>query len=155
MEKQVRRLAAELAATRAEVAGYRRQWTAVTRPDTAELQARVSLHEMLVGHFNNEELMQLCFALGVFWDRLAGDTLDALPNWEALLESRGFDRVAGSIADLGSYYRLREKTLLVVDTEDRAALEARLAEGLGEVACLYNEITPCFVPELQAALAGK
>jgi hypothetical protein len=52
----------------------------------------------------------------------------------------------GDCAALGSYYRLREKTLLVVDTEDRAALEARLAEGLGEVACLYNEITPCFVP---------
>ena len=35
---------------------------------------------------------------------LAGDTLDALPNWEALLESRGFDLVDGYIADLGSYY---------------------------------------------------
>jgi hypothetical protein len=65
------------------------------------------------------------------------------------------DSQVGDCAALGSYYRLREKTLLVVDTEDRAALEARLAEGLGEVACLYNEITPCFVPELQAALAGK
>ena len=35
---------------------------------------------------------------------LAGDTLDSLPNWEALLESRGFDLVDGYIADLGSYY---------------------------------------------------
>ena len=35
---------------------------------------------------------------------LAGDTLDALPNWEVLLESRGFDLVDGYIADLGSYY---------------------------------------------------
>ena len=35
---------------------------------------------------------------------LAGTTLDSLPNWEALLESRGFDLVDGYIADLGSYY---------------------------------------------------
>ena len=35
---------------------------------------------------------------------IAGDTLDPLPNWEALLESRGFDLVDGYIADLGSYY---------------------------------------------------
>ena len=35
---------------------------------------------------------------------LAGDTLDSLPNWEALLESRGFQLVDGYIADLGSYY---------------------------------------------------
>jgi DhnA family fructose-bisphosphate aldolase class Ia len=65
------------------------------------------------------------------------------------------DSVERKCNDIGSYYRLREKTLLVVDTEDRAALEARLAEGLGEVACLYNEITPCFVPELQAAFKQR
>ena len=35
---------------------------------------------------------------------LAGDTLDALPNWETLLESRGFDLVDGYIADLSNYY---------------------------------------------------
>ena len=35
---------------------------------------------------------------------LSGDTLDALPNWEALLESRGFDLVDGYIADLTNYY---------------------------------------------------
>ena len=35
---------------------------------------------------------------------LAGDTLDPLPNWEALLESRGFELVDGYIADPGSYY---------------------------------------------------
>ena len=35
---------------------------------------------------------------------LAGDTLDSLPNWEALLESRGFDLVDGYIADLSNYY---------------------------------------------------
>lgn len=74
---------------------------------------------------------------------------------EVLCSPGVLDSQVGDCAALGSYYRLREKTLLVVDTEDRAALEARLAEGLGEVACLYNEITPCFVPELQAALAGK
>ena len=35
---------------------------------------------------------------------VAGDTLDALPNWEALLESRGFDLADGYIADLSNYY---------------------------------------------------
>lgn len=35
---------------------------------------------------------------------LAGDTLDPLPNWETLLEGRGFELADGYIADLGSYY---------------------------------------------------
>ena len=35
---------------------------------------------------------------------LAGTTLDPLPNWEALLESRGVQLAEGYIADLGSYY---------------------------------------------------
>ena len=76
LEHQVRNLAAELAATRAEVEQYRRQWQAVTRPDTGELKARATFHELIVAHFSNEELMQVCFNLGVFWDRLPGDTLD-------------------------------------------------------------------------------
>ena len=107
MEKQVRRLAAELAATQAEVAGYRRQWQAVTRPGTAELQARVSLHEMLVGHFNNEELMQLCFRLGVFWDRLAGDTLDGKAR--ALIEK--MEREERTYQLVGECQRLRPNVL--------------------------------------------
>lgn len=76
LEHQVRNLAADLAATRAEVEQYRRQWQAVTRPDTGELKARATFHDLIVEHFNNEELMQLCFDLGVFWDRLPGDALD-------------------------------------------------------------------------------
>ena len=76
LEKQVRNLAADLAATRAEVEQYRRQWLAVTRPDTGELKARATLHDLVVENFNSEELMQLCFDLGVFWDRLPGDALD-------------------------------------------------------------------------------
>ncbi len=35
---------------------------------------------------------------------LAGSSLEPLPNWEALLESRGFDLAEGYIADPGSYY---------------------------------------------------
>ena len=76
VEKQVRGLASDLAATRAELEQYRRRWQAVTRPDTGELQARATLHDLITNHFNSEELMQLCFDLGVFWDKLPGDALD-------------------------------------------------------------------------------
>jgi len=76
LEHQVRNLAADLAATRAELELQRRQWQAVTRPDTGELKARASLRDLIINHFNNEELMHVCFNLGVFWDRLPGDALD-------------------------------------------------------------------------------
>ena len=54
--------------------------------------------------------------------------------------------------ELGNYYRLHEKTLLLVDTDDQQLRDGQLAEGLGEVACLYNEVTPCFAEELKAAV---
>jgi hypothetical protein len=65
------------------------------------------------------------------------------------------DSTARPCNDIGSYYRPQEKMLFLVDTDDKAQRDDQLAEGLGEVACLYNEITPCFAAELQAAIATK
>ena len=65
------------------------------------------------------------------------------------------DSTARPCNDIGSYYRLQEKMLFLVDTDDKAQRDNQLAEGLGEVACLYNDITPCFAAELQAAIATK
>lgn len=56
--------------------------------------------------------------------------------------------------DIGNYYRLQEKTLLLVDTDDQELRDNQLAEGLGEVSCLYNDVTPCFADELKAAIKG-
>ena len=59
-------------------------------------------------------ILQNYLAVGGQMIFIAGDTLDPLPNWEALLESRGFDLVDGYIADLDSYYppvRLRLRHL--------------------------------------------
>lgn len=84
-------------------------------------------------------------------DKAPAVALVVVPQ-EVLCSPGVLDSAVGDCASLGSYYRLREKTLLVVDTDDPLQMRRRLAEGLGEVACLYNEITPCFVGELQAAL---
>lgn len=46
------------------------------------------------------------------------------------------------------YYRPREHTLLVAD---RPAWRDTLAEAVAEIVCMYNDLTPCFAPELVAA----
>lgn len=107
LEHQVRNLAADLAATRAELELQRRQWQAVTRPDTGELKARADLHDLIVEHFNNEELMQLCFDLGVFWDRLPGDALDGKAR--ALIEK--LEREQRLYQLVGECQRLRPQVM--------------------------------------------
>ncbi len=65
------------------------------------------------------------------------------------------DSVERKCNDIGNYYRLQEKTLLLVDTPDRELRDNQLAEGLGEVSCLYNDVTPCFADELKAAIKQR
>ena len=48
------------------------------------------------------------------------------------------------------YYRITDKTLLVVADRDR--LEANLAEAVAEIVCVYNEVVACFSPQLQDAV---
>ena len=50
------------------------------------------------------ELLQDYLAGGGQMIFVAGSTLEALPNWEALLESRGLQMMDGYIADLGNFY---------------------------------------------------
>ncbi|MEZ4402676.1 MAG: protein kinase [Kofleriaceae bacterium] len=80
-------------------------------------------------------------------------TVAVIPK-EALCAPGVIDSAAGTCGDIGTFYRLQEKTLLVVDTDDQELLDRQLAEGLGEVACLYTEVTPCFAAELKAAVGG-
>lgn len=65
------------------------------------------------------------------------------------------DSIERKCNDIGNYYRLKEKTLLLVDTDDQELRDNQLAEGLGEVSCLYNDVTPCFADELKAAIKPR
>ena len=67
---------------------------------------------------------------------VAGDSLDPLPNWEALLESRGFQMMDGYIADLANFYVQFGSPFVihgVLDTSSDIAL------GMDEDALTYLE----------------
>jgi hypothetical protein len=72
-------LAAEIARLRKQQEEHKRQWAAVTgkRMDTGPIRTRSGLQWLIVKHFDMQELMQLCFDIGVMWDLLPGDALDA------------------------------------------------------------------------------
>lgn len=44
---------------------------------TSELEPRRQLLVLIIQSFDLGELMELCFNLGVMWDRLEGDTIQA------------------------------------------------------------------------------
>lgn len=79
LERHARELAAEIARLRTQQQEHKRQWAAVTgkRTDTGQLRTRSGLQWLIIQHFDMAELMQLCFDLGVMWDLLPGDALDA------------------------------------------------------------------------------
>lgn len=79
LEKYVRQLRSELAAAWVEIDYHKRRWAAVSgkKPDTGQLNSRVLLHDLILAHFDMDELMQLCFDTGVMWDMLPGDDLGA------------------------------------------------------------------------------
>lgn len=82
-----------------------------------------------------------------FPDRL---TVQVVPR-EVLCDPRIID--GGERIDCGSqhvYFRVTDRTLLVGD--DRAQLEANLAEGVAEIVCIYNDLVVCFRPELVEAV---
>jgi len=45
------------------------------RVSTDKLEPRVRLLGLMIQAFNLDELMELCFAVGLFWDQIPGDTL--------------------------------------------------------------------------------
>ena len=65
---------------------------------------------------------------------LAGSTLDPLPNWEALLESRGFQMADGYIADLANYFPLFGSPFLLYGVLDGSS---SVAAGLDAGALTY------------------
>lgn len=73
---------------------------------------------------------------------LAGETLDALPNWETLLSNRGLDLVEGYIADPGSYYPQRGSAFSVCG---QLNLSCGLADGLDNAALTMLEYSRGFL----------
>lgn len=80
--KLFRDLAVKLAGVDEELAHLVRQFDAVSSPSrprgrvaTDELEPRARLLALMLQAFNLDELMEICFAVGVFWDQLSGDTL--------------------------------------------------------------------------------
>ena len=49
------------------------------------------------------------------------------------------------------YFRPRERTLLLAD---RPALRDTIAEAVAEIVCMYNNLTPCFAPDLVVATSA-
>lgn len=73
---------------------------------------------------------------------LAGETLEALPNWESLLSGRGLDLVEGYIADPGSYYPQRGSAFSVCG---QLNLSCGLADGLDNAALTMLEYSRGFL----------
>ena len=73
---------------------------------------------------------------------LAGETLDALPNWETLLSNRGLDLVEGYIADPGSYYPQLGSAFSVCG---QLNLSCGLADGLDNAALTMLEYSRGFL----------
>lgn len=80
MEKTVRNQALSIAKLQEQVDKQARYWQAIGEPvrkkhDTGYFQDRGKLLAQIVELFSMDELTAVCFEIGVFWDTLAGDTL--------------------------------------------------------------------------------
>ena len=76
MAKLFREQANQLAALQKQVNDHNRFWQAIGKPirkkDTGYFTDRGILLSLIEEYFNQDELEDVCFDLGVFWDKLAG-----------------------------------------------------------------------------------